>query len=577
MTAVCTGQAAVAVSGAALAFWLAFPAPGQAKRAPERPRLVLQITVDQLRGDLLARQLDGFGEGGFRWLLERGTVYGDAHHAHANTETIVGHTTLATGAHPASHGMVGNVWFDRESDAKTYNIEDARYRLLTEGAEVDPDMEIDPTQKAAKTEGRSPAAILVSTFGDELALHTGGRAKIFAVSVKDRGAVSMAGHAGKAFWFSKSAAAFVTSNYYYAAYPEWVAAFNRARPALRYAGRAWQLLREPASYRFGAADDQPWEEALPGWGRSFPHAFGPADGKLFSTLLTLSPAGDELTVEFAKALIANEALGRDDVPDYLGVSLSSTDYIGHLFGPSSLEAEDNLLRVDRALADLLASVDEQVGLERTLVVLCADHGSPEVPGYLQSFGIPAGYVQPEGWHQAPAIAALARRLGVGRELIQGYAHPYLYLDHDLIARKRLDLAEVERALAHELMKLPRVALAVSSSALRAGGLPETPLHRAVLNNFHPKRSGDIYVVFEPNWFVNDFDGLTVATTHGSPWRYDTYVPLVFAGPGVPAQRVARRVYTVDVAPTLAALLGIGPPSAADGVPLVEVFTGRRGR
>jgi len=199
---------------------------GWASEITEKPRLILQITVDQLRGDLHRRYLPNMGKGGFRYLLENGVVYEDAHHAHATTETIVGHATLATGAHPSNHGLVGNVWFDRTSGTLTYNIEDERYPLLTSGADVDPSTEIDPTQRVARTDGRSPANLLVSTFSDELAIHTANRAKIFGVSIKDRGAVPMAGHAGKAFWFSKAAGKWVTSRFYYDAYPKWVLDYN---------------------------------------------------------------------------------------------------------------------------------------------------------------------------------------------------------------------------------------------------------------------------------------------------------------------------------------------------------------
>jgi hypothetical protein len=201
----------------AIASTFLFPHTGLAAEVP--PRLVLQITVDQLRGDLPRRYLAQMGSGGFRYLLENGVVYGNAHHAHAATETIVGHATLATGAHPSDHGLIGNIWFDRVSGELTYNIEDARYPLLTGGADVDKATEIDPTQRAARTDGRSPAAMLVSTFSDELAIHTADQAKVFSVSVKDRGAVSMAGHAGKAFWFSKATGEFVTSRFYYDQYP----------------------------------------------------------------------------------------------------------------------------------------------------------------------------------------------------------------------------------------------------------------------------------------------------------------------------------------------------------------------
>ena len=544
-----------------------------AAEAPEI-RLVLQITVDQLRGDLPGKVLDRVGDGGFRYLYERGTVYSDAHHRHANTETIVGHTTLATGADPAAHGMIGNVWLDRKTGALVYNIEDPTERLLTAGADVDRKTEIDPTQKTASVEGRSPRAIEVTTFSDELAIHTAGRAKVFGVSIKDRGAVSMAGHAGTAFWFSKAAGEFVTSTYYADAYPDWVIEWNKKRLPYGYAGTSWELSREPSTYLFGDADDQPWETDIAGFGRIFPHAFGSADSPYLTTLLTISPVGDELTLDFAKQLIVNEGVGDDAVPDYLSVSFSSTDYVGHIFGPSSLEAEDNLLRLDRTLAALLAFVDEHVGLDHTLVVLSADHGGPDAPGFFEQLGIPSHYFDPESLDREAAIQRLKRRFGIGGELITTYYHPYVYLNREEISKHNLDETEVEWAIAKELMSVDGIAYAVPSSALLHGGLPDTPMVRSIVANFNPARSGDIFVVFEPQVFINDFDGLEVAATHGSPWRYDTYVPLIFAGAGVPAQRISRRVHSVDVAPTLAAAVGTKPPSGATGVVLVEALSRR---
>lgn len=278
------------------------------------------------------------------------------------------------------------------------------------GANVDMKTELDPTQKAARSEGRSPRAIKVSTFSDELAVSTAGRAKIFGVSIKDRGAVSMAGHAGIAYWFSKAAGEFVTSTYYADAYPEWVSGWNSKRLPFEKAGGAWELFREKSSYTFADADDQPWEADIAGFGRTFPHSFGKAESPYFTTLLTLSPVGDELTLDFAKTLIVNEQLGADDAPDYLSVSFSSTDYVGHIFGPSSLEAEDNLLRFDRTLAHLLSFVDEQVGLDHTLVVLSADHGGPDAPGYLEQLGIPSHYFHPETIDRHAVIQELKKRI-----------------------------------------------------------------------------------------------------------------------------------------------------------------------
>lgn len=539
--------------------------------AADKPKLVLQITVDQLRGDLPTRYYDRLGEGGFRYLWENGLVYGNAHHAHANTETIVGHVTLATGTHPSIHGMIGNIWFDRETSYTTYNIEDPDYRLLTEGADVDADAEIDPTQKAARSEGRSPASILVTTFSDELRSANGGQSKVFGVSVKDRGAISLAGHSGKAFWFSKASGQFVTSNYYYDEYPQWVKDWNNLNIPQNYAESTWALLNESSSYIFADTDDRPWELDLGGFGRTFPHAYGKGDGKYYTTMLTASPAGDAITLDFAKALVEAEQLGQDDVTDYLSISFSSTDYVGHLFGPSSLEAEDNILRLDQTLAELLRFIDEKVGMGNTLFVLSADHGGPDSPGYLNSLGTPAGYVEPDSWDTAPAIERLKNEFGIEGKIMETYNHPYLFFSEEVTNNGSIDKAALEQAVARELAMFPGVSIAVGSSALREGNVPDTALHRAVLNNFHPKRSGDIYVVFEPNWFINDFDGLMVAVTHGSPWPYDTWVPVVFAGAGVQPGKVVRKIHTVDIAPTLSAYLGAKPPSGSAGTVLQEVF------
>jgi predicted AlkP superfamily pyrophosphatase or phosphodiesterase len=537
-----------------------------------QPKLILQITVDQLRGDLPTRYYDRLGDGGFRYLWDNGVVYRNAHHAHANTETIVGHATLATGAYPSLHGMVGNLWFDRETGFTTYNVEDPNYRLLTEDADVDQDAEIDPTQRAARSEGRSPAAILVSTFADELRSANNGQSKVVAVSVKDRGAISMAGHSGTAYWFSKASGGFVTSTYYMDRYPSWVTEFNAAQPAQQFANTSWDLLHDQSSYMFADSDDREWETDVAGFGRVFPHSYGDGSSRYFTTWLTLSPAGDRLVLDFAKQALVQERLGEDEITDYLSVSFSATDYVGHVFGPSSLEGEDNILQVDRRIAELLAHVDEHVGLENTLIVLSADHGGPDAPGYLNSLGIPAGYVDPDSWDKDAAIARIKDEFGISGKLLETYSHPYLYFSAAVKNDNDIDQEALEEAVIDELSRFKGVSLAVSSTALRRGNLPDTHLYRSVINNFHAKRSGDIYIVFEPNWFINDFDGLTVASTHGSPWNYDTHVPIVFAGAGLPAAMIDRKVQTVDIAPTLSLYLGVKPPSGSVGTPLTEVLS-----
>lgn len=558
--------------GIVIAAGLALLAPFAASaQTLERPvRLVLQITVDQLRGDLIDRYAAGFGTNGFRRLLKDGAFYVNAHHRHANTETVVGHTTLSTGADPAVHGMVANVWLNRATGELNYNVQDADYPLVGEGGGVDVKTEIDPTQRLATTQGRSPRSIQTTTIGDEIALSLGPNAKVFGVSIKDRGAIAMAGHAGKAYWFSKSEGRMVTSTFYMNAYPDWVEAWNAKGVPASYANTSWELLAEPSTYIFGDADDMPWETDFPGYGRTFPHAYGPANGKYFTTLLTVAPAGDEIVLDFANALMAAEKIGADKVTDYLSISFSSTDYVGHFFGPSSLESEDNLHRLDRTLAKLLAHVDKTVGLDRTLVVLSADHGASEAPGYLNSLGIGGSNFNFDAIDRSEAIAALKAEFGVAEELVDQFFQPYLYLNRKAIEARGLDLAVVSRRVAEELRKFPGIDYAVSSQDLRAGAVARTSITNAVLANFHKDRSGDIYVVFEPHWFVADFDGQSVTGSHGSPWIYDTHVPVIWMGPGIKAGRIGRRVETVDVAPTIAAYLRVKYPSGTRGQVLKEV-------
>jgi predicted AlkP superfamily pyrophosphatase or phosphodiesterase len=528
------------------------------------PRLVLQITVDQLRGDLPGRYRDRLGEGGFRYLLENGTWYANAHYQHANTETAVGHATLVTGADPSRHGIVANDWINQKSGAFVYNTEDERHHIIG--------------REPKAHEGVSPRNLLASTISDELVVHNGGRSRVFSVSVKDRGAILPGGHAGKAFWFSKSSGNFVTSTYYYNDYPAWVKQWNAAKPADAYKGKSWELLNDRATYVHGQMDDRPYEADLKPLGRIFPHPLG-GDTKYFYLLLTLTPIGDMLTLDFAKTLVENEKLGQNDkgAPDYLQISFSSTDYIGHLFGPSSLETEDNILRLDRTLADLFQFIDEKVGLDKTLIVLSADHGAPEAPEYMGALGLSTGRFAFDWFKtEGPLTEALQKKFGRD-DLISGHSHPYLYLNLETISSAGLDLADVERFVADELMKIPGIAYAMTRGDLLAGRITESPVQNQIRRSFHPTRSGNIHMVPQQYWFLHSTEeaekmGIgSIAAIHGSPWAYDTYVPIFFAGSGVPARIIGRRVAPTDIAPTLAAYLGVKPPSGSVGAVLTEVL------
>ena len=530
----------------------------------QETRLVLQITIDGLRADLLNRYEKGFGEGGFRFLSKKGAYYTNAHYQYANTETIVGHATLATGTFPSQHGMVGNVWFDRETGELAYNIEDPDHPIIPSREHESKGEQVDPAQKKSRTQGRSPAAILAPTFADGLAAYFSGRSRIFSVSGKDRSAVSMAGHAGKAFWYSTNNGDFVTSTYYYNTYPEWIRKWNAQRQAQGYAGKSWSLLNDASTYLLAAQDDRPYEADLRGYGRVFPHPFGQADDKLFYTRIIVSPIGDQLLLDFSKALVNNEKLGQDEFPDYLSISFSAVDAVNHFFGPSSLENEDVVVQLDRTLADLFAFIDKAVGLKYTLVVLSADHGMADMPEYMTELGYKTGRLEPD---QIVATAnKVGQKFGID-EVVRFFYRPYLYLNNEKIAAAKLDRTKVEIAIADALTDFDGIALAVANSRLSAQ--QTNPLIRKVRNNHHISRSGDIYIIQEPYWFL--FDKGPVTAMHGSPWRYDTHVPIVFMGPNIPPKTIHRLVHPVDVAPTISALLGMTPPGSAQGSLLKEVL------
>ena len=539
--------------------------------APPKPKLVVQITVDALRGDLLERYKANFGNDGFRYLMDNGTYYTNAYYQHGNTETIVGHVSLATGAPPSVHGMVGNVWYDRNKERLVYNVEDGNYQMLNAGAGVNKATEIDPTQKIATKDGRSPDPILATTFSDELAISNNGVSKIFSVSVKDRGAISLGGHLGKAFWFSKAQSEFVTSNYYYDKYPQWVTDWNQQKLAEQYSNTRWELSLPPEKYTVKESNPD-YKVDLDGFKRTFPHPYSSVDNKYYSTTLIVSPAGDELTENFASTLLKQENLGKGTFPDYLSVSFSSNDYVIHMYGPTSLETEDNLIRLDKTIAKLLKNIDQQVGLENTLIVLSADHGASEAPAVVNALG---GH-QPATFDQKQLISPqlltrLKTEFSLGEDAIRLYAQPYIYLNHNVIKKKGVSLEKVQMVVAEELLKINGIAYAVTSTDIEKNQVPNTHTMQLVKNNYHPARSGDVYIVYQPRNFINDMDGLTIASTHGSPWRYDTYVPVIFAGYNIDDKQISREITPYDIAPTLSSILGITQPSGATGQILTEVI------
>lgn len=510
----------------------------------ERPRLVVQITVDQLRGDRIPRFKEEFGTGGFRRLLDHGVYFANAHYTTANTLTAAGHAVLVTGADTAEHGIVGNDWFDRETQQTVYCTADSRYPVLS-----DPD-------NAAR--GMSPANLLSSTIGDELFLASARQSKVFAVSGKDRSSIIPAGHLGKALWLGGAGGLFTSSTYYYTALPDWVKAWNAGNPQDRYRKATWTPMRDPSTYRNVSARENVNATPKESIGRTFPHKLETSSDSKFFTMLRFTPFLDELTAAFARELITREKLGDDATTDYLSISFSANDYVGHAYGPESIEAQDNLLRLDATLAELLAFIDKQVGLSRTLIVLSADHGADDIPEDRKAMGYAADRVDPDAL-LARGIAALQKRFGTTDNLITAFVPPGFYLDRAKIAALKLDQATVESALAEELRSAPGIAYALTRTDLMAGRIPRTALMDRVMRGFQAARSGDVTIVQSQYWYL-DGELHYYASMHGSPYSYDTFVPILVSGMSLKPAINYEAVAPSQIAPTLSAVLGIKPPS-----------------
>lgn len=518
----------------------------------DRPDLVLLIVVDQLTASAVREKR--LGQDGIHYLRQHGTEFTNAQFAHSVTLTAAGHATLVTGAGPAQHGLVANEWFDLSRRRPVYSLGDDDSPIVGDA------------QRWA--EGRSPRNLECTTLGDELVRASGGASRVFAVATKDRAAIALAGHRGKAYWYSKHSGRYVSSRYYHDAPPAWLESFNASGPADRYGGTKWDLLQDRADYRAAGEDDRPFERPAAGFGRVFPHAL-PAAGAALYRALPDTPMADELTLAVVGALVEAEQPGGRGATDLLAVSFSATDYIGHTFGPGSLEAEDNLLRVDRRISELLRLVDREIGLGRTLLVLASDHGVAPAPEALAAHGMDVGRVDPQAL-MADLDRHLRERFEVDEPLTLGYWLPYVYLDQEAIGRLGLGALAVERAAAERAARAPGIRYAFARSDLAGGKVPDQPEARRVQAAFHPDRTGHLVLVPRPNWYLGS-ERDDNAAMHGTPYVYDTHVPLLLAGPGVSARAVHRAVSMRDLAPTLSVYLGIPLPSGSVGEPLAEVL------
>jgi predicted AlkP superfamily pyrophosphatase or phosphodiesterase len=524
-----------------------------APQRPHRPQLVLQITVDQLRGDLLSRYRNRFGKGGFRLLLDRGVYYANAHYETANTVTCAGHAVLVTGADVAQHGIVANDWIDPETGKDVYCVEDDRYPAVGE-----------PPKK-----GMSPARLTSSTLGDEIVIASGHRSRAFSVAGKDRSSIVPGGHLGKAFWMSDVTGGISSSKYYFDALPSWVTAWNDRRLFTKYRDSGWTLRYPQNTYLYAAHADNTFANVKAKMTRTFPHTLNLPDADL-ARAMRFTPFLDELTADFARELITQEKLGKNGVTDYLSISFSATDYVGHSFGPNSVESEDNLLHLDTTLARLFAFVDETIGLRNTVIVLSADHGVDDIPEERKVEGYEAERFGGEAYLEH-LNAALKERLNSVDGLVAALIPPNIYLDRKKVAAARLDEVAVEDALADVLRAEPGIAFAFTRSDLMAGRIGHTAFLDSVQRAFHPTRSGDVVAIPKAFWYFED-DPQYYASSHGTPYSFDTYVPIIVLAPEVKPATVYELVAPAQIAPTLASMLAIRPPSGcACDPPLPRLF------
>jgi predicted AlkP superfamily pyrophosphatase or phosphodiesterase len=497
---------------------------------PKKPKLVLAIVVDQFRYDYLLRFRDGYRSGLLR-LLEHGAVFHDAHYLHAATVTAVGHSTFLTGATPSVSGIIANEWYDRETAQTVTSVSDPSTKQIG-GIPNRP--------------GASPRRLLVDTVGDELKMQSPG-SKVVSISIKDRSAILPGGHmADGAYWYDLDSNTWVTSTYYRDALPDWAAKVNKEQPYTRSTGASW--------LPFDATDSS---------AKPFCTMVAGAEAR-FCGSLEATPWGNEMIEEFAERAIEGEGLGRHTTTDLLAVSFSSNDYVGHAVGPDDPAVRDISIRTDVLLGKLLDAAERSAGVGNIIVVLTADHGVAPVPEVNQARKMPGGRISEAGL-TGKINAALTRRFGPGKWLLPSPPNMQ-YFNLELIATKKLDRAEVERAAAEAALSENHVARVYTRTQLLQGYVQQDSISRAFSLGFYGPRSGDITILQDPYYLFE-----TTVTTHGTPYGYDTHVPVIFFGPGIKSGNYEHRIAVNDIAPTLAKLLGIEHPAGSIGRILNEIF------
>jgi predicted AlkP superfamily pyrophosphatase or phosphodiesterase len=516
-----------------------------------RPKLVVGIVIDQMRWDYLYRYYNLYQpDGGFKRLLSQGFSCENTIIPYIPTFTACGHASIYTGSVPAINGITGNNWWDYDLSKLVYCSEDDSVKTIGSNT---------------KAGEMSPRNMLVTTIGDELHLATNFHNKVIGIALKDRSAIFPAGHsANAAYWYDDKTGDWITSSYYMADLPKWVKGLNSKKLVDSYYAKDWNTLYPIDAYTQSTPDKEPYEYRPFGGKENFPYDLKQYIGKNYG-MIHVIPYGNTFTLDMAKAAINGEHLGKDSSTDLLAISLSTPDYIGHTFGPNSVEAEDDFLRLDKDIGAFLNFLDDQIGKGQYLLFLTADHGVAQVPAFLKQHKIPAGNVDDE--KISDQLNSLLKEKFNIADLVIGIINNQVFLDHNAMAASRHpDKEKVYDTIIDFLIHQPGIYRAFALAALYAVTINKTIKNR-ITNGYYPPRSGDIQIIFKPQWI----DGFLIGgTTHGVWNPYDSHIPLIWYGWNISPGKTNKEVYMTDIAPTLASMLHIQMPNGSIGHVIEEV-------
>ncbi|HEX5170693.1 MAG TPA: alkaline phosphatase PafA [Cyclobacteriaceae bacterium] len=522
----------------------------------QRPKLVVGIMVDQMRYEYLERFYSKYSNDGFKRLMNDGFNLKNAHYNYVPTYTGPGHSSVYTGTTPAIHGIIGNDWYDKNLKKGVNCVND-------------------PTRESVGVQSEeghvSPWRLLSSTITDELKLATQKRSKVIGISIKDRGAVLPAGHmADAAYWYEDASGTFISSTFYLTKLPQWVDVFNKKGLPAKYLSQPWNTLYPIEQYVESSPDDSPYEQRLGGNKKPvFPYKYE-VNAKTGYGALTATPFCNDFLTEFALAAVDGEKLGQGDYTDFLAISYSTTDRIGHAMGPNSVEVEDVYLRLDKNIENLLNQLDAKIGKGNYLVFLSADHAVADVAQYLKDSKMPAGYFNDSAVESN--LREFLKKYFPERDLIQNISNGQVFFNNDLFQtnprNSGVDFLIASELISKFLLAVDGVANVYTENVLRQARYDEEGLKGMVIRGYNAKRSGDIAFVLEPGWYSSS---QIAGATHGSPYAYDTHVPMLFYGAGVRKGSSVRYHPVTDIAPTLSMLLRIKFPSGCTGQPVAELF------